>query len=439
MKQRNLMQLAGQHGALVLLTLGYAVSTVDRYVLAILQEPIKKELHLSDSELGLLTGFGFALFYSVFAIPIGYLADRWSRRNLLAIVMVLWSLMTALTAAAHSFTFLLICRIGVAVGEAGLVPASASLIGARYHSRYLASAMSFLYTGPSLGLLVAFLCGSRLAQWVGWRETFVIVAAPGIITALILLMSITEERRPVHGTPLRLLEGLQHLRSLPTLRPYAVAVCLSVLVATAPMSWAAPYLIRSHAMSLVEVGFILALAFGAGGAIANFGSGLIVDHLVRRDVRWYLWFPAVLMSIIFPMIAGSMLVQNDSLAVVLLAVPCMLGVSFAGVAVALLNRLSPEHFRGATTALYILTVNIFGVGVGTWLVGIVSDLLASRAHADSLKYALLLIVPGSAVIALCAYLLAARHLRSDLQRSTSNMAASAAPATDAVLAIDPPR
>src|SRR6202012_4735775 len=105
---------------LVLLTLGYAVSTVDRYVLAILQEPIKKELHLSDSELGLLTGFGFALFYSVFAIPIGYLADRWSRRNLLAIVMVLWSLMTALTAAARSFTFLLICRIGVGGGEAGL-------------------------------------------------------------------------------------------------------------------------------------------------------------------------------------------------------------------------------------------------------------------------------------------------------------------------------
>jgi predicted MFS family arabinose efflux permease len=410
----QLFRVLRGHRMLGLLTLGYTVSTVDRYVLAILQEPIKKELHLTDSDLGLLTGFAFALFYSLFAIPIGRLADRWSRPKLLALVMVLWSAMTALTATAPSFAWLLTFRIGVAVGEAGVVPASASLITSRYASKHLAAAMSFFFMGPSLGLLIAFLGGSRLAQSIGWRFTFLVAALPGIILAITLLLALREESRANAAEPMRFLDGLRHLARLKVLRPYGVAVCLSVLVATAPMSWAAPYLIRSHGMSLAEVGFILALAFGAGGAVANFTSGIIVDRLVRRDIRWYLWFPAALMGIIAPMIAGAMIATNGKLAVVLLVVPCMLGVSFAGIALAVLNRITPEHFRGATTAIYILVTNILGIGAGTWLVGIVSDLLASRAHADSLKYAILLIVPMAAVLALIAYLLAAAHLRREL-------------------------
>ena len=407
----GILRALRRHAVLVVLTLGYAVSTVDRYVMAILQEPIKRELHLSDSELGLLTGFGFALFYSLFAIPIGRLADRWSRPKLLATVMLLWSAMTALTATAHSFATLLICRMGVAVGEAGVVPASASLITSRYKLKHLAGAMSFLYAGPSIGLLVAFLCGSRLSESIGWRATFVVAAIPGVILAAVLLLIERQEARPAASEPIRFIDGLRHLAGIRMLRPFAVAVCLSVLVATAPMSWAAPYLIRSHDMSIVEVGFILALAFGAGGAIANFLSGIVVDRLVRRDIRWYLWFPAILMGVIGPMIAGSMIATTGALAVALLLAPCVLGVSFAGISLAVLNRATPEQFRGAATAIYILMTNIFGIGAGTWLVGIISDRLVETVQADSLKYALLMVVPGAAMVALVAYLLAARHMK----------------------------
>jgi predicted MFS family arabinose efflux permease len=405
---------------LIFLALTFAVATMDRQILAILQDTVKHELHLSDGQLGLLTGFSFALFYSAFGIPVGMLADRWPRRIVLAISMIVWSVMTALASVAPSFTYLLLTRIGVGIGEAGVTPASALIIAERYSRRHRAGAMSFFYVGPPLGMLLGFFLGSRLAHTVGWRMTFLLAGLPAIFLAVLLLLLIREPTRSIHSEPILLKEGLRNVAGYKTLRRLAVAAGLSTIVAIAPMSWGASYLIRLHGMSVIDVGTSLGLAFGIGGVIGNFGTGLLVDRLTVRDVRWYVWLPAVTTIINGLFIWAALMASSGTTAVLCLLLPCALGTAFNGVVVSVVNMIAPPRFRGAATALYVLSCNLVGNGIGAWLIGIASDMFAPTEGAASIKYALLSLVPCTAVLAAMQYVLASRTLRNDLLRSADD-------------------
>jgi predicted MFS family arabinose efflux permease len=404
-----------RHGILLALTVSYAIAFIDRQVLAILQESIRKELHLSDSQLGLLTGFSFALFYALLGLPLGRLADRWNRRNVIAISMVLWSAMTAITGYAQNFLHLLLARIGVAVGEAGVSPSSSSIISDLYPSRHRATAMAFYTIGTQIGTLLGFSLGGWLNDAVGWRAAFLLAGLPGLALALFLLMFVKE---PARATPLQgsasFSDGIRDLVAHRTIRRLAPAIAVSALVAYVPFSWAAPYLIRVHHLSTVEVGIWLALASGIGGIIGSLGSNFIADRLGVRDARWYLWLPAIVASLNAPFLWAAFAVPSGSFARALLLFPFAFGSMYAGATLSVVHRIAAPRFRATSTALFYLITNIFGIGLGTWLIGIASDLLKPRFGSASLKYALLSIVPLAAFITAVLYVFASRTINEDV-------------------------
>jgi len=417
-----------RHGVLLVLTLSYAVAFVDRQILAILQESIKRDLGLSDSQLGLLTGFSFAMFYAVLGVPLGRLADRWNRRNLISISMIVWSAMTALSGYAQNFTLLLVARMGVGIGEAGVSPSSCSIISNSYAPQHRAAALTFYTTGAQMGMLVGFLLGGWLSATVGWRMAFVVVGSPGIAVALLIRLFLKEPVRViVERRPTPFWEGYRALASSRTLRLLVPAVVLSTLVAYATMSWAAPFLMRVHKATSMEAGFWLALGVGAGGIFGSFGSGMLVDRLAIRDRRWYVWLPALVTAAIVPFIWGALMAPHLLTACLLFLFPFALGSMYAGIGLSVVHQISPPQFRATATALFFLLTNIFGIGIGTWLIGIASDILLPRYGIISLRYALLGIVPAAALMATLFYLLAARTLRDDLRNALALHADGASP------------
>jgi predicted MFS family arabinose efflux permease len=404
-----------RHGLLILLMLTYAVATMDRQVLAILQEPIKQELRLTDSELGLLTGFSFTLFYSLFGMLVGRLVDRFSRRAVIIVSLLAWSAMTVLTSAAHSFLFLMMTRMGVAIGEAGVVPSSASIISDRYSPRARAAAMSFLFAGVPLGMLFGFYLGGRIEHLVGWRTTFLLAGIPGAALALAAFPFVRDPPRITTREPIRLAAGLKRLAQSRVLRLFALATPLSGMVSASMNSWGASYLIRTFHLSIAEVGAVLGLAFGVGGLIGSFGTGLLADRLASRNVRWYAWILALISAGMAPLILASLLASQAAWAIAFLILPCAFGIAFSGCVVAVVNVISPPQFRGTATALAIVTGNL-GTGLGAWLIGGVSDLLAPTFGSGSVKYALIFVVPATALIAAVLYARAAVTLPAELAR-----------------------
>jgi predicted MFS family arabinose efflux permease len=408
-----------RHGLLLLLMATYATSYMDRQILSILQEPIRRDLHLTDSQLGLLTGFSFALFYAVLGIPIGQLVDRWIRRNILAVSMFGWSVMTAATSLAPSFGFMLLTRIGVAVGEAGVTPTGVSLISDRYPAHQRASAIAlFVGVGGPLGGLIGFIWGGLCAPAFGWRATFLFAGLPGIVLALIVRLFVREVPRVATvQRPIHLRAGIAHLARYATLRHLACAIALAMISTHAAWSWMASYLIRHLGMPVSQVGVQLGLLFGIGGAIGNFSIGLLGDRLGKRSVRWYLWVPAIISAASIPFICLALLAKTGPGALFWLVLPCTFGAAFGSLTMSVLQMLTAERFRGTATALYILLTMLFGYGVGAWLIGMASDWLAPHVGAASLQYALLTIVPAAALIAAIEYVRAAAALPADLERA----------------------
>jgi MFS family permease len=220
-----------RHGVLLLLVLVSTVAYIDRNILAVLQETIKHDLALSDGQLGLLTGFAFALFYSAFGLPLGRVADRHSRRDLIAISMAVWSAMTALTGLAHNFWQLLLARFGVGFGEAGCNPPSYSLISDYYAPRHRSAAFGAYYISSYLGLLFGFLLGGWLDHVIGWRIAFLVIGAPGLVVAAIVHRVVKEPPRATTAAiGSSFLENLRYLAGQKTFRRLMPAVALSASV-----------------------------------------------------------------------------------------------------------------------------------------------------------------------------------------------------------------
>ena len=284
---------------LVILTIVYSFNFIDRQLLAILQEAIKADLGLSDSQLGLLTGFAFAAFYVIAGIPIARWADRSNRRDIVAISLFLWSFMTAVSGFVQNFLQLLLARIGVGIGEAGGSPPSHSIISDIFGPRERASAIGFYSMGVSIGILFGFLAGGWLNEFFGWRVAFVVVGAPGILLAIFLRITVAEpvrglnEKRQVSATPVPLSEVLALLWNRRSFRHMALGAGLNAFAGYSTSNWTASFMIRSHDMSTGELGTWLALTIGLGGAVGVFCGGLLADRLSARDQRWYTWLPAL--------------------------------------------------------------------------------------------------------------------------------------------------
>lgn len=408
--------------ALAILFLGYVVNFVDRSILAILLEPIKQDLVLNDTQLGLLGGLAFALFYTTLGIPIAALADRWSRVKILSIAMVVWSGMTALCGFAQSFWMLLLARIGVGVGEAGASPPSHSLISDYFPIETRATALSIYALGIPFGSMVGNFVGGWGAEALGWRHTFVLVGVPGIFVALVIWLTLREPPRgmadrhlvkddePAPGVK----EVIARLWQRVSFRHIAFAAGLHAFVGYGAGTWNAPFLIRSHEMPITEVGSWLALISGIG-AIGTFLGGYLADKLSDRfdDRRWYMWVPGWSTIVMVPFQFVAYLYGGIWAVIPSLMVVSILGGMYLGPSFAMTQALVSLRMRAVASAILLFMLNIIGMGMGPYLVGVASDLLAADAGIHSLRYALCLAVLVN-VWAACHYFVGARSLRGDL-------------------------
>jgi predicted MFS family arabinose efflux permease len=393
---------------LIMLTLVYVFNFVDRQLLIILQESIKRELRLTDTQLGLLSGFTFAIFYVTLGIPIARLADKGNRRNIVATSLGLWSIMTAVSGFARNFFQLLLARIGVGVGEAGGSPPAHAMISDYFPPQKRSTALSLYSTGIYIGVLIGFLMGGYLNQHLGWRNAFFVLGAPGLIFSLLLYITVKEPKKgatdaeanppieaPSFATVLKLLYSSKAFVFL------ALATGLHVFCIYGLLNWAPSFLSRLHGMKNSEIGVSLGLIFGLGGAIGSNAGGLLTDYFGKKDKRNYLKAPAYAILISIPFVAGALFMQNTFFSLFCLGAWAFLHSMYLGPSIAVAHGLVPAPMRALTSAILFLVLNLVGLGFGPLVVGLISDLLKPALSTQSLRWAMsitLIVSAGSAYL-----------------------------------------
>lgn len=405
---------------LAMLTLVYVFNFVDRQLLVILQESIKKELHLSDTQLGLLSGFSFAIFYVTLGIPIARVADRRSRRNTVAVSLGLWSVMTACSGLARNFLQLLLARIGVGVGEAGGSPPAHAMISDYFPPEKRSTAFSIYSAGIYFGILIGFLMGGYLNQHLGWRTAFFVVGLPGILFSLLFYITVKEPRRGATdikpaklNEPHSLGEVLSVLYSSKTFVFLAAASALNVFCIYGLLNWTPPFLMRLHGMKSAQVGALLGLIYGIGGAIGSFAGGVLTDHLGKTDKQWYLKVPAYAILIAIPCMAGAIFLPGAYFSLACLGLVALLQSMYLGPSLAVAHSLVPASMRSLTSAVFFLVINLVGLGFGPLVVGILSDLLKPSLGVESLRWAMSIVIVISVASAIL-FFATAKKLVTDL-------------------------
>jgi len=378
-----------------MLTLVYVFNFIDRQLLVILQEAIKKDLHLSDTQLGLLSGFTFAIFYVSMGIPIARVADKSNRRNIVAWSLGLWSLMTACSGLARNFLQLLLARIGVGVGEAGGSPPAHAMISDYFPPEKRATALSVYSAGLYLGIMVGFLMGGFLNQQLGWRNAFFVLGIPGAVFSLLFYLTVREPQRGATDQGVNkaneehsMVQVFRHLLASKTFLFLALAGGLHVFYIYGISNWAPSFLSRLHGMPTAEIGLSLGLIYGLGGGIGTFAGGYFTDRFGKENKSMYLKIPAyaILLSIAFG--AGALFLKPISLSLIGFAGVAFLQSVYLGPAIAVAHSLVPASMRALCSAVLFLVLNLVGLGFGPLMVGLVSDLLSHRLGMESLRWAM---------------------------------------------------
>lgn len=391
--------------ALGVLLLAYISSYVDRQIMGVLLEPIRTEFALTDTQMGFLGGIAFGIFYATLGIPIAFLADRWNRRNIISIAVAIWSVMTVACAFVGGFWTLALARVGVGIGEAGSSPPSHSMIADLYEEKERSGALAVYALGVYIGIMVGFLVGAYVAQDYGWRAAFVVVGAPGIIIAAIVRFTIKEPPRGhadghahVDPGPIELSAaiaqvkaGFAHLWNDKVSRHVVLGVTLVSFVGYGGAYWGAAFFIRSHGLTLIEVGQYLAAVIGGAGVIGALVGGRLADRLGERDKRWRLWIVAWAKFIAAPIIVYFFLEMDTSVALFVYIPTVLLGAFYLGPSFAMIQTRAPVEMRALCSAIMLFVLNIIGLGFGPQAVGLLSDYLKPEYGAESLRYALLIL------------------------------------------------
>jgi MFS family permease len=403
---------------LVILALVGSVSIIDRQIINILIESIRRDLSLSDSQIGFITGLAFAATYMVMCIPAARLADRWSRPRVIAIAVTVWSVMTILCGAAQNFLQLFLARVGVGFGEAGGNAPSQAIVGDIFPRQRRATAMSILLLASPIGIGTGLLFGGWAVEHYGWRTTFLLAGLPGLILGPLVFLTFPTIRKGMADgvraelPPLSFFATLRQLLSIPTIPYLTVAGTLTALLSMGISSWVPAFLLRSHGMSQSEIGASLGLALGTGSLIGHIVGGPALDLLGKRDLRWHFWVPMITVPAA-GLFAAVAFLAPLGLVFWLLAVQVMLAGLIAGPMVAIIMTLAPVQARATASACIFLIISSLGVGLGPQLIGIISDLLRPAYGEESLRWALLS-ATLLAVPALLSYLMASRHYRADI-------------------------
>ncbi|BBD96788.1 MFS transporter [Sphingobium amiense] len=394
---------------IVLLWIANIINYTDRYALAMLLPAIKKDMLLSDTQLGMLVGFGFALFYAICGIPVARLADAGNRRNIITAGLVVWSAMTAACGLALNFWHLLLARVGVGAGEACCMPPSQSLICDYVPRRWRSPVLAFHQSGLFIGMMVSMALAGWLGSVIGWRLAFAVIGLPGVVLGLLILLTVREPERgrlDGHVQPKAAVGFGEALLSLLRVRPYVFIVGFYIahgFVTQSLNQWWPSYYVRVLGAAPAAIGLPLELAIGVGSSLGLLAGGILSSRFADRGLKWPLMIGGVLAIGTVPLAAVAL--TTGSLATSLIAVTCinmLINISVGPALASLYNVTSPS-IRGLAGSLPIFFAATLGFGFGPFLVGFFSDLLAQDYGQLSLRYAM--ITPVAALplitVALC--------------------------------------
>ncbi len=378
----------------------YIFNFLDRQIVTILAEPIKRELGLSDTQLGLMTGLAFALFYAVLGIPIARYADRptSNRVGLISVSLILWSAMTAVCGLAQNFGQLLLARVGVGVGEAGCTPAAHSLISDAVPIERRASAIAFYGLGIPIGSLLGMIIGGFLADTMGWRRAFMVVGVPGLVLAAFVWLVLRDPRfgsvaaaLRSSAPPVARMGTRAALKEIFSSRAFLLITLAAGFVAFLGYGkgvWAVIFFIRTHGLSPGQVGLALGVVLGIAGLAGTWTGGWLADRFGRTNKRHMLTGPAIGMAIAAPMLFAGYSVADWRLALALMVVPTFLNALYYGPTYALAQQLVHPQARATATAVMMFAQNLIGLGLGPLFFGMMSDYFKPVAGAESVRWVL---------------------------------------------------
>jgi MFS family permease len=409
--------------ALGLLTVVYIFNFIDRQIVVILQESIKVDLGLMDWQLGMLSGFAFAVFYVTMGVPIARIADQRSRRNVISISLALWSGMTALCGLVGNFWQLLLARIGVGVGEAGCSPPAHSIISDLYPLSQRATALSIYNMGINFGVFIGFLAGGWINQYLGWRYAFIAVGLPGILFAIFVRLTLREPPRGLSETktvsvdapPLKSVFAL--LWNRVSFRHMAMAAGLHAFVSYGVGGWMAPFLQRVHGLESGETANWLAPVAALPAALGAFLGGYLCDKYGKQDTRMYIWIPTAAIIVALPFQVAVYFFTDHRIAMLVYVVPVLLNACYLGPMLAMTHALVSLRMRAVASSVLFLVLNFIGLGLGPLITGILSDVFGAQMGAgEGLRWALVVVTLANIWAAL-HYFAAAKTLRSDLAQA----------------------
>ncbi len=385
---------------LALLTTAYFFSYMDRQILAILQELIRKDLHLNDTQLGLLAGFAFAIFYATLGLPVARLADKGNRVNIIAIALALWSLMTAVCGLAQNFWQLLLARIGVGIGEAGSSPPSHSMIADLYPAEQRAGAMGIYSLGVVLGAASGTIIGGTIAHLYGWRIAMMAVGLPGIALAVLMKWLVVEPRRGLSDP--QIVAEKQVAGEMPgfgtafgaMFRSHAafhlvMGVTITSMIGYGHAAFGPSFLQRSLDLRMIDVATYVAPVGALCATLSAVGGGWVANKCAKR---WGLysqsWLVLAMKTIGLPLSFLFYLSNDVWVAIPLYWLSLLFVSSYLGPTFALIQGLAPLRMRALWAAITLLVINLIGLGLGPTLIGVISDLLRPTYGEESLRYAM---------------------------------------------------
>jgi predicted MFS family arabinose efflux permease len=400
--------------AVVLLAIVGTLNYADRFLPAVLAEPIRTELALSDTALGVINGFGFLIVYAVLGIAIARIADRGAFGLVISVCLTLWGAMTMLGGAVQSGFQLALTRVGVAVGEAGSTPAAHAYVARNFAPERRAAPLAVITMSIPLASAASLIGGGLLAESLGWRTAFVVMGAISVLVAPLVIVVLgrrqdmpAEKLRPDE----RSAKALDLLKNPSYLAIVSGAACISVagysLTAFAPA-----YLVRVRGMSLGEVGLQYGIASGLTGIVGLLLVGRLADRLSRKDPRWLLWLVALMTAAMIPFSALAFVVDNRLLCVWFISLSYVVGTAYMAPSIAAIQRLARPEQRATASAIFLFFSAVVGAA-GPFVTGVISDALKADLGNMALGRALL-IVPAIQVLAVLCYLVASRPFMREI-------------------------
>jgi predicted MFS family arabinose efflux permease len=401
-------------GAVLLLMLAGILNIVDRFLPSILVEPIKRDLLLSDTAVGLINGFGFLVIYAVLGIPIARLSDRGNYGLVISACITVWSLMTGLAGFVQTGWQLALTRMGVATGEAGSSPAAHAFISRNFSPNRRGAPLAVLTLSVPLASLTSLMAGGLLGEALGWRHTFMLMGAIGLVLALVVALTLGTRRSvatDASAPESAFLPALQLLKRRSFVAILAASGCIGI-GGYSLTTFGPAFLIRVHGMSMSEVGVYYGIATGGGGIVGVVLTGLIADRMSTRDPRWILGVVAVMIAVLLPFSYAALFVSNDWMAVSFLALATVLATAYLAPVVAAIQRLAPVELRATASAVLLFFTALIG-GAGPLITGMISDALHPQLGAAALGRAML-VIPVAHTLAAILYLVATRGFRRDM-------------------------